>query len=176
MTTVAQEDLSRPIWPACPSHGWKTGVHKLTSLPIKGGNLSVIPGGRRRTHRRLLRKHVGMTPVDPGPKSPVSDIELQREYHIEYHGPYLQGSGFPAVNGEQYTTITSNQLEDIRSDRTKRTSYGAGKAPLSLAPTAIPLQVQRTTNVIGPQYQNVGCIYASITPASTCNGFKAALC
>ena len=113
MTTVAQEDLSRPIWPACPSHGWKTGVHKLTSLPIKGGNLSVIPGGRRRTHRRLLRKHVGMTPVDPGPNSPVSEIELPGEYHIEYHGPYLQGSGFPSVNGEQHTTIILNQLEDI---------------------------------------------------------------
>ena len=113
-----------------------------------------------------------MTPVDPGPNSPVSEIELPGEYHLEYHGPYLQGSGFPAVNGEQYTTITSNQLEDIRSDRTKHTSYGAGKAPLSLAPTAIPLQVQRTTNVIGPQYKNVGHTYASIKPASTCNGFQ----
>ena len=43
LTTVAREDLSRPLWPACPAHGWQTGVHKLTSLPIAGGNLSIIP-------------------------------------------------------------------------------------------------------------------------------------
>lgn len=43
LTTVATEDLSRPLWPACPAHGWQTGVHKLTSLPIAGGNLSIIP-------------------------------------------------------------------------------------------------------------------------------------
>ena len=33
MTTVAQEDDSRPIWPSCPSGGWATGVHALDSRP-----------------------------------------------------------------------------------------------------------------------------------------------
>ena len=33
MTTVAEEDASRPIWPGCPSHGWSAGVHRLNSLP-----------------------------------------------------------------------------------------------------------------------------------------------
>jgi beta-mannosidase len=33
MTLVAEEDASRPIWPGCPSKGWKTGVHRLTGLP-----------------------------------------------------------------------------------------------------------------------------------------------
>lgn len=41
---------------------------------------------------------------------------LNTEYHIEYHGPYLQGSGFPAVNG---------------------------KASLSVPDTGVPLKLQR---------------------------------
>jgi hypothetical protein len=31
--TMADEDPSRPIWPACPSSGWKSGVDRLTGLP-----------------------------------------------------------------------------------------------------------------------------------------------
>ena len=31
--TMADEDPSRPIWPACPSKGWKAGVDQLTGLP-----------------------------------------------------------------------------------------------------------------------------------------------
>lgn len=30
--TVADEDPSRPLWPACPSHGWASGVDRLTGL------------------------------------------------------------------------------------------------------------------------------------------------
>lgn len=33
MALVAKEDASRPIWPGCPSKGWKTGVNRLTGLP-----------------------------------------------------------------------------------------------------------------------------------------------
>ena len=44
MNTVAEEDQSRPVWPACPAHGWQTGVHRLTSLP-NGNRLKEIPGG-----------------------------------------------------------------------------------------------------------------------------------
>eukprot|EP01050_Picozoa_sp_SAG11_P014087 SAG11_NODE_1701_length_4423_cov_2.759713_2_plen_717_part_00 len=78
LTTVAGEDQSRPIWPACPAHGWQTGVHKLTSLPKKGSVLRVIPGALSSSGE---------------------------EYHIEYHGPYLQGSGFPAVNGKPQLSL-----------------------------------------------------------------------
>lgn len=31
--TMADEDPSRPIWPACPSKGWQSGVDQLTGLP-----------------------------------------------------------------------------------------------------------------------------------------------
>ena len=134
MTTVAREDLSRPIWPACPAHGWLSGVHRLTSLPIAGGNLSAIPGARR----RQLQTEDGVGAYIGG-----------GEYHIEYHGPYLTGSGFPAVNG---------------------------KAPLSVAGTGIPLQVGNGNKVgiSGPQYQNVFvsefgvagiCSFESLSPS-----------
>jgi hypothetical protein len=33
MTTVAEEDTSRAIWPSCPSGGWKSGVDTLWGLP-----------------------------------------------------------------------------------------------------------------------------------------------
>jgi beta-mannosidase len=33
MTTVANEDKSRIVWPSCPADGWSAGVHKLTGLP-----------------------------------------------------------------------------------------------------------------------------------------------
>jgi beta-mannosidase len=31
--TIADEDPSRPVWPACPSTGWASGVDRLTGLP-----------------------------------------------------------------------------------------------------------------------------------------------
>jgi hypothetical protein len=33
VTTVAQEDKSRPIWPSCPANGWTSGVDMLWGLP-----------------------------------------------------------------------------------------------------------------------------------------------
>mmetsp|Transcript_13513 Transcript_13513/g.24201 ORF Transcript_13513/g.24201 Transcript_13513/m.24201 type:complete len:984 (-) Transcript_13513:1826-4777(-) len=33
MKVVAEEDISRILWPSCPSNGWTSGVHRLTSLP-----------------------------------------------------------------------------------------------------------------------------------------------
>lgn len=32
-TIIAQEDTSRPVWPANPSPGWATGVDMLTGFP-----------------------------------------------------------------------------------------------------------------------------------------------
>ena len=33
MTTIAQEDASRAVWPACPSNGWESGVDMLYGKP-----------------------------------------------------------------------------------------------------------------------------------------------
>ena len=38
MATVAAEDWSRAVWPASPSSGWVSGVHRLTSLPVVSAN------------------------------------------------------------------------------------------------------------------------------------------
>ena len=42
MTTVAEEDPSRPPWPASPSPGWTSGVDRLTGLP-NGSPLGLQP-------------------------------------------------------------------------------------------------------------------------------------
>jgi beta-mannosidase len=41
MTVTAEEDTSRPIWPSCPSTGWKTGVDMLWGLP-NGSPLGLV--------------------------------------------------------------------------------------------------------------------------------------
>jgi hypothetical protein len=92
MTVVAEEDSSRAIWPSCPSMGWATGVHKLTSMP-NGNPLTTPYSGRT----------------------------------IEVHGPYLHGTGFPAVNGA---------------------------TKLDLFDSMIPLKLEVTAN-LGPQSENV---------------------
>jgi len=33
VTTVAEEDTSRPVWPSCPAAGWNSGVDTLWGLP-----------------------------------------------------------------------------------------------------------------------------------------------
>ena len=33
LTTIAEEDKSRSVWPACPAAGWSSGVDRLTSRP-----------------------------------------------------------------------------------------------------------------------------------------------
>ena len=42
MTTYAEEDSSRPPWPASPSNGWLSGVDRLTGLP-NGSPLDLQP-------------------------------------------------------------------------------------------------------------------------------------
>lgn len=54
--TMADEDPSRPIWPACPSTGWKSGVDQLTGLP-NGKPLSMKLSG-----------------ADPGPLSAAAAV------------------------------------------------------------------------------------------------------
>ena len=44
MTVVAEEDMSRSIWPSCPALGWTAGVDKLTARPT-GTPLSTPTGG-----------------------------------------------------------------------------------------------------------------------------------
>ena len=33
VSLVVSEDDSRPVWPACPAQGWRSGVNRLTGLP-----------------------------------------------------------------------------------------------------------------------------------------------
>ncbi|GBG30059.1 Beta-mannosidase [Hondaea fermentalgiana] len=39
---IVNEDISRIVWPSCPSNGWTRGVHRLTSLPI-ARNATFVP-------------------------------------------------------------------------------------------------------------------------------------
>jgi len=49
VTTVAEEDKSRPIWPSCPSAGWIHGVDSLWGLP-DGIALSTRGSNSHETH------------------------------------------------------------------------------------------------------------------------------
>ena len=80
LTTVAQEDPSRPPWPASPSNGWVSGVDRLTSLP-NGSPLGLQPtvkiggeyaGDRRR--RALLKAAGTATPSSTCQFVPNRDI------------------------------------------------------------------------------------------------------
>ena len=70
MTVVAEEDASRAVWPSCPALGWTSGVRMLDATP--NGNALTTP----------------YVPFGP-----------YKGRSIETHGPYMHGSGFPAVNG-----------------------------------------------------------------------------
>lgn len=49
MTVVAQEDMSRAIWPSCPAAGWATGVNTLTAIP-NGNPLTTNGSVKHETH------------------------------------------------------------------------------------------------------------------------------
>ena len=83
MSTVADEDGSRAIWPASPSRGWITGVNRLTGHP-NGNPLTLI-------YWPLFQ---------PPPPEGVT----------ENHGPYLHGTGIPAVNGQTEIQTFPSQL------------------------------------------------------------------
>jgi hypothetical protein len=89
MQTVADTDQSRPIWPSCPSSGFKTGVTKLGSLPT-GGRLGAHPVDPRAFDGVALRHRHGGENEDAVPEA--------RRGGIEAHGPYANGNGWPAVN------------------------------------------------------------------------------
>ena len=50
MSTVAQEDASRAVWPSCPAVGWATGVRQLDSLPNGRPLTTPRHGPRIETH------------------------------------------------------------------------------------------------------------------------------
>ena len=73
LKVVAEEDVSRPIWPSCPSVGWAAGVYRLTSMPIPGKDLVTPDGGpliethRPKWHGDGFATVNGLTPLDPPP-------------------------------------------------------------------------------------------------------------
>jgi hypothetical protein len=45
MQTVVEEDMSRIVWPSCPSNGWAAGVDRLSAHP-NGSPLGLLPNAR----------------------------------------------------------------------------------------------------------------------------------
>ena len=82
MTTVADEDKSRPIWPSSPANGWISGVHRDTGLP-NGLPLVNSPG---RTEAA-----VASLPCT------ACQCNLAGCSVADQHGPYVGGSGFCTV-------------------------------------------------------------------------------
>ena len=67
--TIADEEPSRPLWPACPSNGWKSGVDRLTGLPNgrplvqMGGNAARNARAESRAESRATRDAATCTHV-----------------------------------------------------------------------------------------------------------------
>eukprot|EP01060_Flectonema_neradi_P008387 TRINITY_DN159_c8_g1_i1.p1 TRINITY_DN159_c8_g1~~TRINITY_DN159_c8_g1_i1.p1 ORF type:complete len:941 (+),score=169.32 TRINITY_DN159_c8_g1_i1:61-2823(+) len=76
MTVVVEEDKSRIIWPSCPAAGWKSGVHRLTSMP-NGSPLGLNPSFLDNS---------------------VRDDTVGWGSNIETHGPYQHSTLWPTVN------------------------------------------------------------------------------
>jgi hypothetical protein len=91
MTTVAEEDRSRPVWPSCPSNGWSSGVFRGTGLP-NGMRLVNSPGKTNDT-RPCTACQCGLSGCSAA----------------EMHGPYLGGSGF--VTDEKGAGYTASHPE-----------------------------------------------------------------
>ena len=74
MTTVAQEDTSRPIWPGCPSDGWASGVNRLSGLP-NGKKLESNAGMRE----QLLAENAALAIAAPLAKT-ACQFEKDTDY------------------------------------------------------------------------------------------------
>ena len=66
---IVHEDISRVVWPACPSNGWKTGVNRKSGLPL-AFDVELVPNEQTNWY----------------------------DGHREFHMPYLHGTGFASVN------------------------------------------------------------------------------
>ena len=103
MGTVISEDTSRPVWPSCPAQGWNGGVSRLSALP-NGEELKPMAAGEGRGRGRGRSGREGRGEWRGG----MAPMELG---HIEEHGPYWQGNGWPGKNGRpDVLTVADPQL------------------------------------------------------------------
>ena len=114
LTVVASEDSSRVLWPSCPATGWAHGVNTLSSLP-NGSPSGLIPQGSLpapiETHGPYSGEFcvfvcmcVCMCVCVCGGGGAWVHIhvfeECERTGAVGVGaGPYIDGSGFPCVNG-----------------------------------------------------------------------------
>lgn len=76
------------MWPSCPALGWASGVDKLNLVPV----LADAEAKDQKQNKFVVKPLVTKNPNDPA-------IQKMGRV-IEEHGPYLHGSGFPAVNSD----------------------------------------------------------------------------
>lgn len=78
LAVVAANDDSRPVWPACPSLGWASGVDRLTGLPngSPAGLVPVAPPGQHATRDHATAPiEIAASPSD-GNCSFVPDVDI----------------------------------------------------------------------------------------------------
>jgi beta-mannosidase len=85
MSTTAEEDPSRPVWPASPSRGWASGVDTLWGLP-NGSPLGLRP------------RVAAPAPAVVAQHREGGALPCEQTVGYEAHGGYLHGSGFRAAN------------------------------------------------------------------------------
>jgi len=146
LKAVVQHDISRIVWPASPSNGWESGVHKLTCIPI-ARNVSLIPkanGG------------------------------------IEGHGPYVHGTGFPAVNGldgpseKRYYPKFPVELSLSNTGPEFRNSFQSefGAVTTSSFESMSAMLLERHYSMHGGEKPDI-CAVKGMTITNECNGTNA---
>lgn len=109
LQTVAEVDKSRPIWPSCPAIGWTSGVRRKDSLP---------------TGKKILRYFApDFNRIQLSPNLGSRLVTPSRGPMVEVHGPYMHGSGFPAVNGMNQLSLFSANLP-VRFGKLDPSAFG----------------------------------------------------
>eukprot|EP00750_Incisomonas_marina_P010425 INCI16272.1.p1 GENE.INCI16272.1~~INCI16272.1.p1 ORF type:complete len:774 (+),score=106.89 INCI16272.1:186-2324(+) len=81
MTKVAEVDESRPIWPACPSSGWGSGVRLLDALPT-GTALSLRPNKSKIERHGPYANGNGFQAVNQAPTIPIGGDPFVRPLRL----------------------------------------------------------------------------------------------
>lgn len=104
MTVVAQEDGSRAVWPSCPASGWKSGVERLTALPVpESALITPDPQHIKRTieiHGEYI--HGGGFPAVNGNDDLEPLVDPKIPVKIDEIRPETTGITFPSLFASEF--------------------------------------------------------------------------
>lgn len=107
LATVADEDKSRSVWPACPAAGWQSGVDRLTSRP-NGKKLQTQYVAKLETHGPYQHGNgwIAANSADYDPsRNGVPTLLSKVSTGVQY--PNIFGSEFGSVVMSSFESMTA---------------------------------------------------------------------